>query len=344
MCGSHSQERPLLGRILWAVAASAAVFVLAVLLSILFGAEHASIARAISDDQSLDRTIIVRARLPRVAMAAAAGGGLSVVGAALQIMLRNPLAEPYLLGVSGGAALGATVAILAGLSALAWLGAALVPLFALAGGIGATAIVYAVARSDGGPSRTGILLAGIIVNAIASSLITFAKSIVSPSKAQELLFWLMGFVDVPHTAALVMVTGYVVVGFGLLFANAGRLNVLSLGQEASAHLGIDVNRVVRRVFFASSLIVGAIVSVTGLIGFIGLVVPHIARRFVGPDMRVMMPVCLFGGGAALVLSDLLARASFAWLGTEPPVGAITALLGGPVALVLIRTQMAQPDE
>jgi iron complex transport system permease protein len=344
MTGSPSSDRPLLGRLLVAVAASAVFFALATVCSILFGAEHVSLARALSDSHSLDRTIILRARLPRIALAAVAGGGLSVVGAALQLMLRNPLAEPYLLGVSGGAALGATVAILTGLTALAWLGAALVPLVALVGGLGATAIVYAVARSDGGPSRTGILLAGIIVNAIASSLITFAKSIVSPSKAQELLFWLIGFVDVPHTAELVAVSGYVIVGFGLLLSDAGRLNVLALGEEAAAHLGIDVQRIVKRIFFASSLIVGAIVSVTGLIGFIGLVVPHIARRIVGPDMRVLMPVCLFGGGAALVLSDLVARASFVWIAREPPVGAITALLGGPIALAMIRTQMTRSDD
>jgi iron complex transport system permease protein len=343
MIASPSQNRPLLGRLLLAVTTSGIVMALAVTVSILFGAEHVSLSRAIADDQSLDRLIILRARLPRVAMAAMAGGGLSVVGAALQLMLRNPLAEPYLLGVSGGAALGATVAILAGLSAFAWLGAALVPLVALVGGLCATAIVYAVARSDGGPSRTGILLSGIIVNAIASSLITFAKSIVSPTKAQELLFWLMGFVDVPHTAALVMVSGYVLLGSCLLWSDAGRLNVLALGEEAAAHLGIDVNRVVKRVFVASSLVVGAIVSVTGLIGFIGLVVPHVVRRIVGPDMRVLMPASFFGGAAALVLSDLVARASFAWLGTEPPVGAITALIGGPIALAMIRSQATAAD-
>jgi iron complex transport system permease protein len=343
MSRSSQPDRPLLTRLLAAVAASAAVFAATALLSLLFGTEHVSFSQAISDPSSLDGVITWRVRLPRVALAAAAGGGLSVVGAALQLMLRNPLAEPYLLGVSGGAALGATVAILAGLTALAWLGAALVPLAALAGGLAATAIVYAVARSDGSPSRTGILLSGIIVNAIASSLITFAKSIVSPSKAQELLFWLMGFVDVPHTTALVAVGAYVLVGCGLLWLDAGRLNVLSLGEEAAGHLGLDVRRVVRRVFVASSLVVGAIVSVTGLIGFVGLVVPHVVRRIVGPDMRVMMPACFFGGAAALVLSDLAARASFAWLGTEPPVGAITALLGGPVALVMIRAQATSPD-
>jgi iron complex transport system permease protein len=127
-----------------------------------------------------------------------------------------------------------------------------------------------------------------------------------------------------------------VVGATALWLDGARLNLLSLGEEAANHLGVDVRRLVRRVFFASSLLVGAIVSVTGLIGFVGLIVPHVARRCVGPDLRVVLPVCVLGGGTVLVLSDLAARASFAWFGSEPPVGAVTALLGGPVALVLLR--------
>jgi iron complex transport system permease protein len=318
------------------VAVSLGLLSLAAALAVLFGTEQTSVLRALSDPTSLDRVILLHARIPRVALAAAAGAGLSVVGAALQSMLKNPLAEPYLLGVSGGAALGATLALLLGLSSLTVLGAALVPAAALAGGFGATLLVYAVARSRGSPSGTEILLSGIIVNAIAGSVVTFAKLFATPGKNQELLFWLMGFVDVPSTAALALVTAYVTVGSFGLFLDAGKLNLLSLGEQAASHLGLDVSRLTRRVFFASSLVVGAIVSVTGLIGFVGLVVPHAARRVIGPDLRVLMPVCFFAGAAALVLSDLLARASFVWLGTEPPVGAITALVGGPLALLILK--------
>jgi iron complex transport system permease protein len=311
-------------------------FALSCVLAIVFGAEPVSLVRAALDDASLDHLIVVKARLPRVALAAIAGAGLSVTGASLQAMLRNPLAEPYLLGVSGGAAVGATIAILAGVSTLTMLGAAFLPLAALAGGLLATTLVYSLARSTGSISGTEILIAGIIVNAVASALVTFAKTLATASRTQELLFWLVGFVDVPAPAALVAVAFYVFVGAGVLWMDAARLNLLALGDEPAMHLGVDVRRLVRRVFFACSLLVGAIVSVTGLIGFVGLVVPHVARRCVGPDLRMVMPVCVLGGGTALVLSDVLARASFVWFGSEPPVGAVTALLGGPIALALLR--------
>jgi iron complex transport system permease protein len=309
-------------------------------LAISLGTESTSLVRAALDPASLDRLIVWKARVPRVTLAATAGAGLSVAGASLQALLRNPLAEPYLLGVSGGSALGATLAILAGVSGLSVYGAALLPLAALAGGLLATLLVYSLARSAGSMSGTEILLSGIIVNAVAAAFVTFAKTLASASRTQELLFWLVGFVDVPTPAALVAVVVYVVLGTLVLWVEAGRLNLLSLGEEPAMHLGIDVRRLVRRVFFATSLVVGAIVSVTGLIGFVGLIVPHVARRCVGADMRLVVPVCLLGGASALVLSDLVARASFVWFGGEPPVGAVTALLGGPIALLLLRRSTA----
>jgi iron complex transport system permease protein len=307
-----------------------------ILLALIFGTESTSLSRALSDASSLDHLIVVKARLPRVLLAAIAGAGLSVVGASLQALLRNPLADPYLLGVSGGAALGATAAILAGLTGLTIFGAAFVPLAALGGGLLATIIVYSLARSTGSVSGTEILLSGIIVNAMASALVTFAKTLASAARTQELLFWLVGFIDVPSPLALVFVAFYVVAGALFLMSEAGRLNLLALGEEPAAHLGVDVRALVRRVFFASSLVVGAIVSVTGLIGFVGLIVPHATRRLVGPDMRLVVPVCFLAGAIVMVLSDLVARASFVWLGSEPPVGAVTALIGGPVALLLLR--------
>src|SRR6266508_459936 len=308
----------------------------ALALALLFGTETTSLARALSEPDSLDRLVIMKARLPRVALAATAGAGLGVAGAALQALLRNPLAEPYLLGVSGGAALGATLAILAGFTGTTLLGAALVPVAALGGGLLATMLVYALARGAGSISGTEILLSGILVNAMASALVTFAKTLTTASRTQDLLFWLVGFLDVPAPAALLAVGCYVAVGFAALWLDAGRMNLLALGEEPAAQLGLDVPALVRRVFFACSLVVGAIVSVTGLIGFVGLIVPHAVRRLVGPDLRLVLPVCLVGGATILVLADLAARASFVWFGSEPPVGAVTALLGSPLALVLLR--------
>lgn len=319
-----------------ALIVSFVLLLFAVLLGVSFGTDPVSLVTAVTDASSRDHDIVFAVRLPRVLLAAICGGGLSIVGVALQGLLRNPLAEPYVLGVSGGSALGATVAILLGLTGATWIGASIVPLLALLGGIGATVLVYAFAAAAPSSRGTSVLLAGIVVNAVASAAITFLKTLVSQSKAQELLFWLMGFLDVPSRTSLVMLTIYVAVGSAVLLRDAARLNVLSLGDEAAQHLGVGVRGLERRVLVASSLVVGAIVSVTGLIGFVGLVVPHLLRRVAGPDARVLMPAALGLGGAALVLSDLVGRASFRLLGTEPPVGAVTALVGGPLFLVLLR--------
>lgn len=321
-----------------ALVVNLALFVLlavSVWLALGFGAEPISISRAISDPHSLDATIFFAARLPRVTLAALAGASLAVVGVAFQALLRNPLADPYVLGVSGGAAAGATLAIVAGASTLTLLGAALVPVAALTGGLIATVLVYGIARASGDVSGTTIILAGVIVNAVAAAVITFIKTLVSAAKAQELLFWLMGFLDVPSTRQLVITAVWAFAGTALLVADSGRLNLLALGREPAEHLGVDVRRLERRVFFASSAVAGAIVSLTGLIGFVGLVVPHAVRRLTGPDHRALIPGSLLLGAATLVGCDVVARAAFRWLGTEPPVGAVTALIGGPVFLVLL---------
>jgi iron complex transport system permease protein len=319
---------------------AAAFLLLAMAVAVRFGTEPVSLLRAVTDASSLDRTIVFEARLPRVLLAAVAGGGLALVGVAFQAVLGNPLAEPYVLGVSGGAALGATLAIALGLTGTTLLGASIVPVAALLGGMGATAIVYGVARAGGGMTRTSMLLAGVVVNAIASAAITLVKTLVTASHAQQLLFWLMGFLDVPSGAQLGFVACYVALGAAILLRDAGRLNLLALGDEGAAHLGVDVKALERRTFLACSLVVGAVVSVTGLIGFVGLVVPHALRRLFGPDARTLLPASLFAGAGVLVVCDLGSRALFRWLHTEPPVGAVTALVGGPVFLVLLRRREA----
>jgi iron complex transport system permease protein len=318
-----------------AIAGATLLLVAAMALAITLGTETVSVGRAL-ETGGLDR-VIFAVRAPRVVLAALAGGALSIVGAAYQALLRNPLAEPDVLGVSGGAAFGATVAIALGLGAVTVAGAALIPAAALAGGLLATALVHWIARGvEGERGGTSVLLAGVIVNSIAAALITFLKTVVSPSRAQHLLRWLTGFIDLPSSAALAGAAVYVALGCAVLLADAGRLNVLALGDDAAESLGVEVRALERRVFLASSCVVGAIVSLTGLIGFVGLVVPHAVRRLVGPDQRLVMPLSVLVGAAALVLCDLGARLAFRWLGTEPPVGAVTALLGGPAFLVLLR--------
>lgn len=302
---------------------------------ILIGTEPTSVGAAWAVD-GMDRTILLRVRLPRVLLAAVAGGGLALVGGAFQALLRNPLAEPYVLGVSGGAAFGATIVIALGLGAATLLGAMLIPLAALLGGLGATALVYAVARrAPRGPSGASILLAGVMVNAIASALISFLKTLVSASRAQQLIRWLVGFIELPTTTALLAVSAYVMLGCAVLMRDAGRMNLLALGDESAQMLGVDVSALERRVFVAASCVVGAIVSLTGLIGFVGLVVPHAIRRLFGPDHRRLLPLSALGGAGLLVLCDLGARLAFRALGTEPPVGAVTALIGGPAFLIML---------
>jgi len=312
---------------------------LAIVVAVSFGTDPVSLVRAVSVPGSHDADIVFSVRLPRVLLAAIAGAGLSVVGVALQSLLRNPLAEPFVLGVSGGSALGATVAILLGLTGATVVGASLVPLAALLGGVLATALVHAVAAASGGPRSSNVLLAGIVVNSIAAAAITFLKTLVQPTKAQELLFWLMGYLDLPSRPALVALAIYVTLGAAVLVHHAGRLNVMSLGDEAATHLGIRVRTIEARVLLASSLVVGAIVSMTGLIAFVGLIVPHALRRLLGPDARLVMPASLALGGATLVICDLASRASFRWMGSEAPVGAITALVGGPLFLLLLVRQV-----
>jgi iron complex transport system permease protein len=315
---------------------AAAVFAATAVLALLFGSEPTSLATALANPASLDRVLLFDVRLPRIALAAIAGAGLSIVGASFQALLRNPLAEPYVLGVSGGAAFGATLAIAVGAGSATLVGAAVVPAAALAGGLGATMLVYGIAKNaEHGSAGTSILLAGVMVNAIAAALVTFLKTFVSPSRAQQLLRWLTGFVELPTGPALLMTAFYVAVGAAVLLHDAARMNLLALGDDAAGGLGVDVRALTRRTFFASSCIVGAIVSLTGLIGFVGLVVPHALRRLIGPDHRALLPASMFVGAAMVLVCDLLSRLLFRALHTEPPVGAVTAMIGGPVFLAML---------
>jgi iron complex transport system permease protein len=308
----------------------------AMALGIALGTGEVSLGVAATDPASLDRAIVTAARLPRVLLAAIAGGGLATVGVAFQAVLGNPLAEPYVLGVSGGAALGATLAIVMGLSGVSWASSSAVSLSALLGGLLATAFVYGVGQRARSSSRTSMLLAGVVVNAMTSAGITLVKTLVAAKPAQEVLFWLTGFLDVYSMREIALLALYVTLGGVVLLYDAGRLNLLSLGDDGATALGVDVRRLERRTFVACSLIVGAIVSVTGLIGFVGLIVPHALRRLFGPDARVLLPASFFAGGGTLVLCDLASRVLFRWLHRELPVGAVTALLGGPVFLALLR--------
>ena len=284
--------------------------------------------------ESADPTVVIllQLRLPRVLLAFLVGGCLAAVGTALQAMLRNPLADPYVLGISSGAALGAALAILLGLEA-SLLAFSTLPLCAFGGGLLALAIVYRVATSSGALPVQSLLLAGVILNAIFSALIMFATSMMSPSRSFAITSWLMGTLTAPSYPALAILAMYVTGGGLMLLGQARALNVLTLGEESAKSLGVEVEKVKKTIFIVSALLTGAVVSASGLIGFIGMMVPHAVRMLVGPDHRILLPASVLAGGAFLTAADAVARSVLA--PSEIPVGVITALVGGPCFLYFL---------
>lgn len=331
------QSRSTATRLALTILVGLVVLVAVMALAVYAGSTGIDFARAFdaSITPNEDALILFEARLPRVVLGAIAGAGLGAAGAALQALLRNPLADPYVLGTSGGAALGATLAIAIGVPALAGTGALLLPLAAFVGALGATLLVTTVARLTGTTTPTAIVLAGIVVNAFATAAITFVKVLVSSMQAQEMLFWLVGSLGYERWSTLGIAAVYVVSGIVVLTALAGRLNLLGLGDEAARSLGAHVSAVRWAVLVTTSLIVAGVVSLCGLVGFVGLVVPHGVRMVIGPDHRLVVPASAFVGGAFLVLADTGSRLLLGALGTEPPVGAITALVGCPIFLLIL---------
>jgi iron complex transport system permease protein len=303
-----------------------AVLVLACLLGVLTGPVRFSL----TDLWSLG---ILQRRAERVAMAVAVGAGLSIAGVVFQSLLRNPMADPYVLGVSSGAAFGAAMALILGLAAL---GPWTVPGMAFAGALATIVLVHALARTPSGavPTET-LLLAGIVVNSVLSSGLMFLIS-VSPSQVVHgVVWWLLGSLEVGgNLRMLVMV--FAVVGGGLVASIVWSrdMNVLSLGDEPAAHLGVDVRRSRRFMFTVASLVTAATVAACGMIGFVGLIVPHAVRLAIGPDHRRLVPASALLGAAFLVLADCAARSLRA--PEEMPIGVVTSLLGGPVFLFMLR--------
>jgi iron complex transport system permease protein len=283
----------------------------------------------------VQRTILFEVRLPRVLLAALLGGALTVAGVVFQALLRNPLADPYVLGVSGGASIGGVLALLLGLGgAGGLLGGFGVPALAFAGALGALVLIEWIATVDGRLTVYTVLLTGAIFNAFSAALIYFIQSLSSLEELHAIVFYLMGQIpsyDMGSLGFLALAVTLVVAGLLLM----GRdYNALSLGEEGAMQLGVEVARVKHRTFVLGSLLTGLAVSVAGLIGFVGLVVPHVLRILLGPDHRLLLPAAFFGGAAFLVLADLVARVAVA--PGELPVGVVTALIGGPFFLYLLR--------
>ena len=280
--------------------------------------------------------VLFRLRLPRVVMASIVGASLALVGASLQALFRNPLAEPFTLGVSGGASLGASLAIAFGLG----INLAGVPIIFVAAFLGAAlsvVLVYRLAHSGVGVMLPGaLLLAGVVLNLCASACVLVIQYLADYNRALQILRWLIGSLDVVGFGLIWRMLIFLLPGWLILGTYARDLHLQAMGEESAASLGVDVQRTERIVFIASSLIVGVTVSVGGTIGFVGLIVPHAARLLFGQDVRMLLPASFLLGAAFLVLADTLARVAIA--PGELPVGAITALLGGPVFLLLLRRQ------
>jgi iron complex transport system permease protein len=274
-------------------------------------------------------TIVREIRLPRVLLAMLVGAALAVSGTALQALLRNPLADPYVLGISSGAALGAIVAL--------WVGgkiAAASPLVAFAGALVTMAWVYMLGRRAGRLASYTLVLAGVITASFLSAVILFVLTLLSTRDVRGIAFWLMGDLSLVTDTQLRVLLPVVALGILALYAFAKDLNVMLLGEEEAAHLGVNVARVQTAVYLLASLLTGVAVSVSGAIGYLGLLVPHLGRMVVGNDHRTLLPTAALGGAIVLMLSDTLARTVVA--PAELPVGAVTAVAGAPVFIYLLR--------
>jgi iron complex transport system permease protein len=313
--------------------------VAAVLAGVRYGAVDLSLAQVL--DAILGRgaepeQIIVRElRMPRAVMAVLVGGGLALSGAVFQALLRNPLAEPYILGISGGAAAGVVLVLALGLVAAAsWA----LPAAAFAGALVAVALVFGVAASaDRRLDVRVLLLAGVVVGAFFSACIALILALSDAPTVRSAILWMMGSLSGATWGTVGVVAAYTLPAALLILGLARALNAMAIGEETASYLGTEVERVKRVAYGVASLIAAAGVAFTGVIGFVGLIIPHGVRLVVGSDHRTLLPLSFLAGGAFLALADLLARTAMAPV--EIPIGVITAFVGVPFFLVLLRRSL-----
>jgi iron complex transport system permease protein len=296
--------------------------------SALLGEYSVDVSRALADPTSPDGRVLFGLRIPRALLGAMVGASLAASGSALQALLRNPLADSFVLGVSGGAALGATLALALGLQTVA-----APSLFAFVGAVAAMALVLAAGQARRSPYAA--LLTGVVFNAFAAAIITCIKTLLTPDRLGEVLYWLAGSLGYERPRTLLVGGLLQVVALGLLWIESARLNLLTLGDDEAASLGVPVGRTRALVLLATSLSVAGAVALAGLVGFVGLIVPHLLRLWLGPDQRLLLPASALGGAAFLVLSDAATRMLFPVFHAEPPVGVVTATLGGPLFVWLL---------
>lgn len=323
-------------------AALVAATILAVVLGVRLGSvplEWGEVLAALGGGgDPVTRDIVVRLRLPRVLLGLLVGGGLAVAGATFQALLRNPLAEPYILGISGGASVGAVLVLAFGwVSAGSWA----LPLAAFAGALLAIVLVFRVATATGRAMDVRVLLlAGVVIAAFFSACIAFILSISPARTVQSAVLWIMGSLAGATWRGVAVTAAYSAPAVVLLVALARPLNLLSIGEETAHHLGADVEGVKRTSLVVAALLTAAGVAVAGVIGFVGLVVPHAIRLLVGSDHRALLPLSFLAGAVFLVAADLAARLALAPM--EIPIGVVTAFVGVPFFLVLLRRSVRAP--
>jgi iron complex transport system permease protein len=334
-----SSHRATLRKTVVCVTVLLTLLVLTVVLASLIGSETLPIRAALCSLLSFGGSpcgltgdqfdILFQIRLPRILLGAAVGASLATAGASYQALLRNPLAEPYLLGISNGAAVGTMVAlVLFGPSE--WIR----PLLAFAGALAATLAVYRLARGSAGATPERLILAGVIVTTFLSSVIVFVTTLMDATRIRSFNFWLLGDLSGTSKSLLPVTIVIALAGALALAANARSLNLLMLGERDAFDLGVEVGRVRIIVFVAASLLVGSSVAASGSVGYVGLVVPHLARLSVGSDNRITLPTAALGGALFVIVADTIARSVIA--PRELPVGAITALVGAPLFIYLLK--------
>lgn len=296
--------------------------------AVIAGISFGSVAIPLKEIILAENRPIILLRFSRVVLAVFVGAGLASSGAALQAVLRNPLAEPYLLGASSGAGLGAVSGLLLGLSTV------YLPLAGFLGALFSIVLVYNLAKESGRIPVQSLILSGVVIAIAFTGLTVFLISSASREAVHGVLWWLLGSLQVYDPWLLTVCGVVVILGAGVIFFLSQDLNAISLGEEEALHLGIEIEKVKKILFFVTSVVTGAIVSVSGMIGFAGLIVPHMMRLLVGPNHKKLIPACCLAGAAFLVVCDVFSRSIMA--PAEIPIGVITSLVGAPVFILLLK--------
>ena len=282
-----------------------------------------------NESDSVLYSIVWHIRLPRVLLAAVVGATLSLGGLVFQALLRNPLAEPFILGISGGSAIGAIIGILLGLARFPG-----ICFTAFLGSLATLALILVMSTGKSILRKDALLLSGVMVNAFCSAIIMFLVSITQDARLHNIIFWLMGDLSAADLPQVVILGAILIPCFILVFVFSHSMNLLLMGKDMARTMGINIKAVTITLLIVTSFMVSATVSFSGLVGFVGLVIPHLLRLVLGPDHRFLVPACLFGGASYLVLCDLLAR-TLPQQG-EMPAGVITALIGAPLFIILLK--------